>query len=81
MDGFSSSDHILVIASTNRLEMIDSALLRAGRFDLKIKIPLPTEEERLSILKHHLRGKNHTLTDDFLRKKTRELRHWSGADL
>ena len=42
MDGFSSHEHILVIASTNRLQMIDSSLLRAGRFDLKIKVPLPT---------------------------------------
>jgi ATP-dependent 26S proteasome regulatory subunit len=43
MDGFSSHEHVLVIASTNRLEMIDPALLRAGRFDLKLKVPLPTE--------------------------------------
>lgn len=42
MDGFNSSGKVVVIAATNRLEMVDAALLRSGRFDLKIAIPLPT---------------------------------------
>jgi ATP-dependent 26S proteasome regulatory subunit len=54
MDGFSSQNNVLVIGSTNRLEMIDSSLLRAGRFDLKIKIPLPNSDDRFKILKYHL---------------------------
>ena len=54
MDGFDSSSNILVIGSTNRVEMVDPALLRAGRFDLKLKIPLPNCEDRISIMKLHL---------------------------
>lgn len=81
MDGFGSSDHVLVIASTNRLEMIDSALLRAGRFDLKIKVGLPTEDERYRILAHHLQGKRSTMKAEYLREKVREMKEWSGADL
>lgn len=79
MDGFSSHEHVLVIASTNRLEMIDPALLRAGRFDLKIKVPLPTETERLRILKHHLQGKRYSLGDEYLKKVVMKLTDWSGA--
>jgi ATP-dependent 26S proteasome regulatory subunit len=41
MDGFSSSEMVLVIGSTNKLDLLDQALLRPGRFDLKLKVPLP----------------------------------------
>lgn len=41
MDGFDSSEQVLVIGSTNRLEMVDPSLIRAGRFDVKIYTPLP----------------------------------------
>lgn len=61
--------------------MIDPALLRAGRFDLKLKVPLPTEAERIRILKHHLQGKRCQLSDDYLRKTSERLKDWSGADL
>lgn len=81
MDGFSSQNNVLVIGSTNRLEMIDSSLLRAGRFDLKIKIPLPNSDDRFKILKYHLQSKKHTLSDDFLQNVTKKLDNWSGADL
>jgi SpoVK/Ycf46/Vps4 family AAA+-type ATPase len=53
--------------------MIDQSLLRAGRFDLKIKIPLPNEEDRFQILKYHLSGKKSSLSDQFLRKSVRDL--------
>lgn len=43
MDGFNSSEHILVIAATNNVELIDKSLLRPGRFDLKIFVPLPNQ--------------------------------------
>lgn len=81
MDGFGSHEQIFVIASTNRLEMIDPALLRAGRFNLKLKVPLPTEKERLDILKYHLRDKRYRLSDEFLKKSMSKLTDWSGADL
>lgn len=81
MDGFASQDNVLVIGSTNRLEMIDQSLLRAGRFDLKIKVPLPSEEDRLRILQYHLSGKKCAIDEAFLRKAVRPLEGWSGADL
>jgi cell division protease FtsH len=59
MDGFDSSSQVLVIGSTNRLEMVDSALLRPGRFDLKIYTPLPNLKERIDIMKHHLKNKKY----------------------
>jgi len=61
--------------------MIDQSLLRAGRFDLKIKIPLPNEEDRFDILKYHLSSKKYNLSDEYLRKRCRMLEDWSGADL
>lgn len=57
MSGFNTSDGILVIAATNRFEMLDPALLRPGRFDRQIEIGLPGKKERLSILKLHAMNK------------------------
>ena len=42
LDGFETSDQVLVIAATNRLEMVDRSLVRSGRFDLKIEVSLPS---------------------------------------
>ena len=55
MDGFNTNDNIVVIGATNRLRTLDSALTRSGRFDLKLKIDLPSEEERGGILNLHLK--------------------------
>jgi ATP-dependent 26S proteasome regulatory subunit len=55
MDGFNPNDNIVVIAATNRLKTLDSALTRSGRFDLKLKIDLPNEEERIGIINLHLK--------------------------
>ena len=79
MDGFSSHDQVLVLASTNRLEMLDSSLLRAGRFDLKIKVPLPNEKEKFNILKHHLSGKKYKISEECLRNAMKKVDKWSGA--
>lgn len=57
MSGFRDSDGIVVLAATNRLDTLDEALLRAGRFDRLIEVPLPTMEERLRILETHARNK------------------------
>jgi len=62
MDGFESSKHVLTIAATNRSELIDPALLRPGRFDYQLEVPLPDETGLLEIYKIHLRSK--PLTDD-----------------
>ena len=57
MDGFSSEETIIVLAATNRPEMLDKALLRPGRFDRQITIPTPDLKGRLDILKIHSEGK------------------------
>lgn len=50
MDGIEARAKVIVVAATNRLDIIDSALLRPGRFDRLIKVPLPDEAARLKIL-------------------------------
>lgn len=54
MDGIRSLKQVVVIGTTNRMSVIDSALLRPGRFDKIIEMPLPNEEERLDILNKYL---------------------------
>eukprot|EP01112_Ceratiomyxa_fruticulosa_P006961 TRINITY_DN1790_c1_g1_i1.p1 TRINITY_DN1790_c1_g1~~TRINITY_DN1790_c1_g1_i1.p1 ORF type:complete len:432 (+),score=102.88 TRINITY_DN1790_c1_g1_i1:175-1470(+) len=58
LDGFTSSDNIKVIAATNRIDILDPALLRSGRLDRKIEFPLPNEEARARILQIHSRKMN-----------------------
>jgi len=58
LDGFSSSSQIKVIAATNRVDILDPALLRSGRLDRKIEFPNPTEEARARILQIHSRKMN-----------------------
>ena len=54
MDGFTQNDNVLVIGATNRKDVLDDALLRPGRFDRIINIPLPDTSSRRSILDVHL---------------------------
>jgi 26S proteasome regulatory subunit T5 len=58
LDGFSQTDNIKVIAATNRIDILDPALLRSGRIDRKIEFPLPKEEARARILQIHSRKMN-----------------------
>ena len=58
LDGFSSTEAIKVIAATNRVDILDPALLRSGRIDRKIEFPLPTEEGRARIMQIHSRKMN-----------------------
>ena len=58
MDGFNQNDGVLIIAATNRKDVLDSALLRPGRFDRTITVPLPDVESRKAIFKVHTRNKN-----------------------
>jgi proteasome regulatory subunit len=60
MDGFDNRGEVRIIGATNRIDMLDAALLRPGRFDRIIEIPLPDTEGRLSILKVHTRSMNIT---------------------
>lgn len=62
LDGFSSSEGIKVIAATNRVDILDPALLRSGRLDRKIEFPLPNEEARARIMQIHSRKMN--VSDD-----------------
>lgn len=58
LDGFNSNNKIKVIAATNRPDILDPALMRSGRLDRKIELPLPTEEARARILRIHSRKMN-----------------------
>jgi cell division protease FtsH len=62
LDGFNGREGILTICATNRLEDLDQALIRPGRFDKQLAVPLPEKEDRVDILKVHTRGKK--LADD-----------------
>ena len=80
MDGFESSDGIIVIGATNRPDILDPALLRPGRFDRQIYVPLPDVKGRLEILKIHTKGK--PLAEDVdLEVIARSTPGFSGADL
>ena len=70
MDGFDSSQGVIVIAATNRLDVLDSALLRPGRFDRRIFIDLPNLSEREQIIKLYLKNKKHNLDISYIAKIT-----------
>ncbi|HET9077979.1 MAG TPA: ATP-dependent zinc metalloprotease FtsH [Acidimicrobiales bacterium] len=80
MDGFEASEGIVVLAATNRPDILDPALLRAGRFDRQVIIPLPTLEERQAILRVHARDKRMT-PGTHLETLARGTPGMSGADL
>ncbi len=80
MSGFSSTDGIVVIAATNRLDTLDDALLRPGRFDRHVEIGLPDLNARLRILKHHSKNKPLSIDTD-LNKLARDTVYFSGAML
>jgi cell division protease FtsH len=80
MDGFEPTTGIVVLAATNRPEILDPALLRPGRFDRQVTIPLPNVSERAAILAVHCRGKK--LDGDVdLNAVARGTPGFSGADL
>jgi cell division protease FtsH len=56
LDGFGERDRIVVVAATNRVDMLDAALLRAGRFDRRVQVSAPGEAGRLEIMKLHSKG-------------------------
>ena len=56
LDGFGDRDRVVVVAATNRLDMLDAALLRPGRFDRRVQVGLPAETGRLAILRLHSKG-------------------------
>jgi cell division protease FtsH len=80
MDGFDPKTGVVVMAATNRPEILDPALLRPGRFDRQVEIPLPNQAERASILKVHTSGK-HLAPDVDFDAVARATPGFSGADL
>jgi cell division protease FtsH len=80
MDGFTGNGSIVVIAATNRPEVLDQALLRPGRFDRQVTVPLPNMHDRQRILAVHVRGKN-LAPDVDLGVVARGTAGFSGADL
>lgn len=82
MDGINQNDDIkvLVIAATNRLDMLDEALLRPGRFDRQVRVDLPDKKGRLEILKIHTKGKP-LAPDADLEKIAQDTFGFSGAHL
>ena len=80
MDGFDQDSDTIVLAATNRPEALDRALLRPGRFDRQVVVPLPHQDEREAILRVHARSRH--LTDDVdLQRVARGTPGFSGADL
>ena len=80
MDGFDERTNVIVLAATNRPDMLDPALVRPGRFDRKINIPLPDFEDRKGIIQIHMRNKpfeDNVDVEDIARKTV----GFSGADI
>ncbi|MCC6438003.1 MAG: ATP-dependent zinc metalloprotease FtsH [Acidimicrobiales bacterium] len=80
MDGFDPATGVVVLAATNRPDVLDPALLRPGRFDRQVVIPLPNQAERLAILRVHCRSKQLEPDVDLV-KVARSTPGFSGADL
>ena len=80
MDGFGTNSNVIVLAATNRADVLDKALMRAGRFDRQIYVDLPDIRERKEIFEVHLKPitKAETLDTEFLAKQTPGF---SGADI
>jgi cell division protease FtsH len=82
MDGFTGHDNVVVIAATNRPDDLDKALLRPGRFDRSIVVPLPTAPEREAILSLHVRERRVPVAGGVdLSRLARLMPQTSGADL
>jgi cell division protease FtsH len=80
MDGFTPNDQVIVMAATNRGDLLDPALIRPGRFDRRIILDMPDIEDREEIIKIHARGKPVTPQVDW-QKMARRTVGFSGADL
>lgn len=80
MDGFSQTDNVIVIAATNRPDVLDPALVRPGRFDRRVTLELPDIEGRKAILEIHRKGKPFVKSLDWSKVAERTV-GFSGADL
>lgn len=80
MDGFDSRTNVIIIAATNRPDMLDPALVRPGRFDRHIRLELPDVEERMGIIQIHMKGKPFSPAVD-IERLARQTVGFSGADI
>ena len=80
MDGFDDRTDVIVVGASNRADMLDPALVRAGRFDRKIVIPLPDKKDREEIIKIHMKGKPFTESVN-IEKIAKKTVGFSGADI
>uniref|UniRef100_A0A8D2DPL3 Mitochondrial inner membrane m-AAA protease component paraplegin n=1 Tax=Sciurus vulgaris TaxID=55149 RepID=A0A8D2DPL3_SCIVU len=82
MDGIGTTDHVIVLASTNRADVLDTALMRPGRLDRHVFIDLPTLQERREIFEQHLKSLKLTQASSFYSQRLAELTPgFSGADI
>lgn len=80
LDGFEPTENVVVIAATNRPDILDKALLRPGRFDRRITVDMPTQQARVKILEIH--AKNKPMADDVdMERIAKSTPGFSGADL
>src|SRR5699024_1209405 len=80
MSGFNDNEGIIVVAATNRVDILDEALLRPGRFDRQVEVSLPDVKDRYKILKLHSKNKPMSKNVDF-DKLALETVYFSGAKL
>lgn len=80
MDGFTPNDRVIILAATNRPDLLDAALIRPGRFDRRVVLSLPDLEERKAIIELHMKGKPFT-KDVSIERLARRTVGFSGADL
>lgn len=83
MDGFSPTDRIVIVAATNRIDLVDHAVLRAGRFDIKVPVDLPCFEERKGIFSKlvAIKCRSYEIPADTINEVAVRSESWSGADL
>jgi transitional endoplasmic reticulum ATPase len=80
MDGIEELKGVVVLAATNRLDRVDSALLRPGRFEMLVELPMPDQEARLAVFQVHTRGKP-LAPDVHLARLAKCTEGWTGADI
>lgn len=80
LDGIEELKGVIVLAATNRIDIVDPAILRAGRFDLILELPIPDQKARIEILKIHTKGKPLAKNIN-LNELAQETKDWTGADI
>ena len=81
MDGLDSRGHVVVIGATNRIDSIDPALRRPGRFDREFYFPLPTQQARKKMIDIHTKDWNPTVGESLKQELSELTRGYNGADM